>query len=199
MFTIRFIIICSFFLFSIPSPAQDIPKKWSFAFQLDNRFSNIRNNEVTVFGAKIGFQYKKLTRVGLGSSFIINPVYINYFNKKANKEETNKISFWYFSVFNDWILFKNKKWECFFTEQIGFGKPSFVKEINDDVVSDVSVNLYVNEISGQVNYKFTSWIGVGAGFGYRNLLNNKAVLKTTFDSPIYIAKLIILPEVFFKN
>ena len=73
-----------FFLFSISFYAQDIPKKWSFAFQLDNRFSNIRNNEVTVFGAKIGFQYKRITRVGLGSSFIINPVYINYLNKNLN-------------------------------------------------------------------------------------------------------------------
>lgn len=195
----RFTLVSIFFLFSISFYAQDIPKKWSFAFQLDNRFSNIRNNEVTVFGAKIGFQYKRITRVGLGSSFIINPVYINYLNKKLNKEETNKINFWYFSIFNDWILYKNKKWECFLTEQIGYGKPSFVKEISDDVVSDVNIDLYVNEITGQVNYKFTSWIGVGAGFGYRNLLNNKAVLKITFDSPIYIAKIIILPEVFFKN
>ena len=80
--------------------SQDLAsKKWKFSFQLDNRFSSIRNQEITVFGAKVGFQYKKLTRIGLGSSFIINPVYINYFNKKINKEETNKISFWYFSIF----------------------------------------------------------------------------------------------------
>ncbi len=179
--------------------SQEVPKKWSFAFQLDNRFSSIRNNQITVFGAKVGFQYKKLTRIGIGSSFIINPVYIDYFNKKLNKEETNKISFWYLSIFNDWILYKNKKWECLVTEQIGYGKPSFVKEINNDVVSGVNVDLYVNEISGQVNYKLNSWIGVGTGFGYRSLLNNNSVLKTRFDAPIYIAKIIIFPEVFFKK
>ncbi len=199
MHNFRFTLVSIFFLFSISFYAQDIPKKWTFAFQLDNRFSNIRNNEVTVFGAKIGFQYKKLTRVGLGSSFIINPVYINYFNKKINKEETNKINFWYFSVFNDWILYKSNKWECFVTEQLGYGKPSFVKEVNDDVVSDVKVDLYVNEISGQVNYKFSSWIGIGTGFGYRNLWNKKSILSSTFDAPIYIAKVIIYPETFFKN
>lgn len=135
----------------------------------------------------------------MGSSFIINPVYINYLNKKINKEETNKISFWYFSIFNDWMLYKNNKWECFLTEQIGYGKPSFVKEVNDDVVSDVNVDLYVNEISGQVNYKFTSWIGIGTGFGYRNLFNKKSILTTTFDAPIYIAKVIVYPEIFFKK
>jgi len=195
-----FAIIALFFFFSISNYSQEASKKWTFAFQLDNRFSSIRNQEISVFGTKIGFQYKKLTRFGLGSSFIINPVYINYFNKKLNNEETNKISFWYFSIFNDWILFKNNRWECFVTEQMGYGKPSFVKEVNDDVVSHVNVDLYVNEISGQVNYKFTSWIGFGAGFGHRSLLNNKSdVLKRTFDAPIYIAKIIILPEIFFKK
>jgi len=179
--------------------SQEVPKKWKFAFQLDNRFSSIRDRNVTVFGLKVGLQYKKLTRIGIGSSFIVNPVYIDYFNKKIKTEETNKISFWYFSVFNDWILFKNKKWECFATEQIGFGRPNFTKEINNDIVSDINVNLYVNEISGQVNYKFTKCIGLGAGVGYRNLLNKKSALNTTFDAPIYIAKIIIYPETFFNN
>ncbi len=179
--------------------SQEAPKKWKFAFQLDNRFSSIRGKEITVFGLKVGLQYKKLTRFGVGSSFIVNPVYIDYFNKKRNTEETNKISFWYFSVFNDWILFKNNKWEGFVTEQIGFGRPNFTKEINNDIVSDFNVNLYVNEISGQVNYKLTKWIGLGAGVGYRSLLNKKSVLNTTFDAPIYIAKIIIYPETFFNN
>ena len=178
---------------------QEVPKKWKFSFQLDNRFSSIRGKEVTVFGAKVGLQYKKLTRFGIGSSFIVNPVYIDYYNKKVKAEETNKISFWYFSIFNDWIFLKNKKWECFATEQIGFGRPNFTKEINNDVVSNVDVNLYINEVSGQVNYKLTNWIGLGAGIGYRNLLNKKSVLNTTFDAPIYIAKIIIYPETFFEK
>lgn len=199
MSKLRVLILCLGLFSTILSYSQEIPKKWSFAFQLDNRFSSIRNNQITVFGAKVGFQYKKLTRIGFGSSFIINPVYIDYFNKKLKKEETNRISFWYFSIFNDWILYKNKKWECFVTEQVGFGRPSFIKEINNDVVSDVNVDLYVNEFSGQVNYKLNSWIGLGTGLGYRNLLNKKSVLNPTFDAPIYIAKIILFPEVFFKK
>ena len=179
--------------------SQETPKKWKFVFQLDNRFSSIRGQQVTVFGAKVGLQYKKLTRFGIGSSFVLNPIYITYFNKRLNTSEINKISFWYFSVFNDWILYKNQKWECFLTEQIGFGDPNFTKEINNDVVSNVDVNLYVNEVSGQVNYKVTPWVGLGVGIGYRNLLNKKSVLNGTFDAPIYIAKIIIYPEYFFKK
>ncbi len=172
-------------------------KKWKFAFQLDNRFSSIAKNDITIFGAKVGIQYKNKTRLGLGVSFIINPVTIQYLNKRTGKEETNTVNFWYISLFNDWILYKNKNWECFVTEQIGYGKPSFTQEINDEIVSDVNVSLLVNEISGQAGYKINDWIGLGAGFGYRNLINRQAKLKTAFNAPIYIVKIIIYPEAFF--
>ncbi|MBC7642188.1 MAG: hypothetical protein H7174_07605 [Flavobacterium sp.] len=179
--------------------AQDtISKKWKFAFQLDNRFSSIRNNEITIFGAKFGIQYKKLTRFGLGASFIVNPVTIEYFNKKLKTQETNTINFWYLSLFNDWILYKSNHWECFITEQIGYGKPKFSKEVNSNIVANVNIGLIVNEISGQADYKLNSWLGAGLGAGYRNILNQNTQLKNTFNAPIFIGKIIIYPEVFFK-
>lgn len=186
-------------LFSISNHAQEAPKKWKFAFQFDNRFSKISENEIVIFGAKAGLQYKKLTRFGLGCSFIANPVTVINFNKRLNANETNKINFWYFSVFNDWIIYKSKHWEVFATEQIGFGKPNFVKEINEDIVSDFSANLFVNEVSAQVDYKVLPWVGFGAGFGYRNILNPKERLRATLNAPIYIVKLIVYPEIFFKK
>ena len=199
MIKLQTLLIAVLLFFSTAFYGQETPNKWKFAFQLDNRFSSIRGKEVTVFGAKVGVQYRKLTRFGIGGSLVLNPIYIDYFNKKLNTPETNKISFWYLSVFNNWILYKNKKWECFLTEQVGFGRPNFTKEINNYVVSDVDVDLYINELSGQVNYKLTPWVGLGIGIGHRNLLNKKSVLNTTFDAPIYIAKIIIYPDYFFKK
>lgn len=181
------------------SAQEDNEKKYKFAFQFDNRFSSIRGNDITIFGAKAGIQYKNLFRIGLGGSFIISPLDITYINKKTGAVNENRISFWYGSIFNDWILYKNNKWECFVTEQIGFGKPNFSREVNNEMVSDIDIPLYVNEISGQVNYKILSWIGVGAGIGYRNIWNKQAALKATFDAPIYIGKIIIYPETFLKK
>lgn len=190
------IILLPILLFVIQLQCQTETTKWKFNFQLDNRFSKIHNNEVVIFGGKIGLQYKNLTRFGIGASTIIKPVIINYFDKKTNTEDENIINFWYVSVYNDWILYKNNKWECFLTEQIGYGKPSFIHEVNSDVIRDVGLDLYVNEFSGQVNYKILSWIGAGVGVGYRNLFNKKSVLTNTFNAPIYIFKLIIYPESF---
>ncbi len=109
------------------------------------------------------------------------------------------VSFWYFSVFNDWILYKNEKWELFLTEQIGFGKPSLTRSVGDDVISDINVNLYVNELSAQVNYKIMPWLGAGAGFGYRKILNKNHLLNATFNAPIYILKVIVYPEVILRK
>ncbi|QYS87156.1 hypothetical protein JJC03_04180 [Flavobacterium oreochromis] len=164
---------------------------------MDNRFSSLRGTQISILGAKIGFQYKNKLRFGLGTSFILSPVEITYINKKTHTINDNKVSFWYGSLFLDWIFYKNHKWQCFVTEQIGFGKPSFVREVNEDIVRDTNIPLYVNEISGQANYKVLKWLGVGVGFGYRNILNSKAALKTTFDAPIYIGKIIVYPENIF--
>ena len=191
--------IILFLVFSMVCFSQDQTKKYKFNFQLDNRISSIRGNTITLFGAKIGVQYKNLTRFGVGASFIVNPVEIRYINKQTKLEEVNSINFWYGSFFNDWILYKNDNWECFVSEQIGFGKPSFVRLAGDEVVTDVAIPLFVNEISGQINYKMYSWLGFGAGIGYRNILNSNSKLKTALDAPIYILKIIIYPESILKG
>ena len=174
-------------------------KKYKFIFQLDNRFSSIREADITIFGAKAGLQYKRLFRLGLGASFILSPLDITYVDKKTGEISENRINFWYGSIFNDWIIYKNHKLECFVTEQVGFGKPHFTREVNDEIVNNISIPLYVNEISGQVNYKVLKWVGLGAGIGYRNLWNRHAALRSTFDAPIYIGKIIIYPESFLKR
>ena len=195
---IKFLIIS--LLLIVTCLGQQKPEKYKFNFQLDNRLSSIRNNTITLFGAKVGLQYKNLTRFGAGVSFILNPVEISYINKKTKLEETNTINFWYASLFNDWILYKNNKWECFVTEQIGFGKPTFVREVGSEIVNDIAVPIFVNEISAQVNYKVFSWAGIGAGFGYRNLWNGDTRLKNTLNAPIYIIKIIIYPDaIFYKH
>ncbi len=198
MYKISFAIILFLISTSIFSQ-ESSPKKWKFAFQLDNRFSNIRKSNITIFGAKAGIQYKNFTRFGIGTSFLLTPVSIEYFNKKFKVQETNTINFWYISIFNDWILYKSNHLECFITEQIGTGNPSFTKEVNDEIISDANVGLFLNEISGQINYKINNWLGAGAGFGYRNIINGNPQLKSTFNAPIYIAKIIIYPEGIFKN
>lgn len=191
--------IILFLVFSMVCFSQDQTKKYKFNFQLDNRISSIRGNTITLFGGKIGVQYKNLTRFGVGASFIVNPVEIRYINKQSKLEEVNSINFWYGSFFNDWILYKNDNWECFVSEQIGFGKPSFVRLAGDEVVTDVAIPLFVNEISGQINYKMYSWLGFGAGIGYRNILNSNSKLKSALDAPIYILKIIIYPESILKG
>ena len=174
-------------------------RKWKYVLQLDNRFSSIQRNDILIFGTKTGFQYKNRLHFGLGASLIFDPVTVDYFNKKTGNEEINTMEFWYGSLFGDWILYKNQQWECFLTEQIGFGKPNFTRTIDDEIVSDVNVNIFVNEFSGQVNYKIRPWIGVGAGFGYRNSLNGSSQIKRALNAPVYIVKIVLYPQIFFNK
>ncbi|MEO0058900.1 MAG: hypothetical protein RLZZ312_547 [Bacteroidota bacterium] len=172
---------------------------WKFVVQLDNRFSSIQKNDIFIVGGKAGFQYLERLRVGIGASLILEHVTIEYFNKQTNQDEVNTMGFWYGSVFADWIAYKNQRFEVFFTEQIGFGKPNFTKTVNDKIVSDVNTNILINEISGQINYKVRPWIGLGAGFGYRNSIRKSLQIRRALDAPVYMLKLVFYPQVFLKK
>lgn len=187
------------FLTQITSGQTTEIDNWKFVVQLDNRFSSIQKNDIFIVGGKAGFQYLERLRVGIGASLILEPVMLEYFNKQTNKDETNTMGFWYGSVFGDWIAYKNQRFEVFFTEQIGFGKPNFTKTIDDKIVSDVNTNIFINEISGQINYKIRPWIGVGAGFGYRNSIRKSPQIKRALDAPVYMLKLIFYPQVFIRR
>ena len=184
---------------------QDLPQKYKFNFQLDNRLSDIGGYRITIFGGKIGVQYKNKLRFGVGASFITNPVDITgtlkvRVRKKLVTESTeDRINFWYISLFSDWILYKNERWECFITEQIGYGSPVYTSTVNNVVVKQTEIPLLVNEFSGQINYKFLPWLGAGTGFGYRNIWNGNADVKSTFNAPIFIARLIVYPEILFPK
>ena len=194
-------ILVIFYLFiTVTHFAQDtIAKKWKFAFQLDNRFSKVNKNNITIFGLKAGLQYRNLTRFGIGTSFVLAPISFDYVNKKTQQAETNTMEFWYVSIFNDWILFRNNRWHCFITEQIGVGKPNFTKIINDEIVSDANVLVFLNEISVQAQFRILPWIGAGTGIGYRNNLNKGGILKSVINGPVYIVKIIVYPNAIIKK
>lgn len=172
-------------------------KKWKISFQLDNRFTTVNEKNISIFGAKVGLTYKKLTRFGIGTSFALKPVTNTFVNNNMQTVE-NTNSFWYVGFFNDWILLKNNRWNCFVTEQIGVGAPQFTSSINGQTISDEKVILYVNELSAQAQYKIIPWLGVGAGIGYRHSLNNDAHIKSVVNGPVFIAKVIVYPGAIFK-
>ncbi len=190
----KFILLFFCFISIICFGQDSIVKKYKFNLQFDNRFSSIENNSVTIYGLKVGAEYRGLTRFGIGVSAVLKPIPLIYYNMTSNANETNSMNFWYVSIFNDWIFFRNKHWQCFITEQFGVGKPNFTKEINNQIVDDVNVTIFLNEISVQAQYKILPWIGAGAGIGYRNSLNKSNVLKTTINAPIYVLKVILYPK-----
>ena len=179
--------------------AQDtIVKKWKFTLQLDNRFTRLNEKNVTIFGGKAGFAYKNLTRIGIGTSFALKPISNDFVDVNTGQTVENTTGFWYFSVFNDWIIFKNKRWNCYVTEQIGIGAPRFTKSINGQIVSDENVTLIINELSAQAQYKFLPWLGAGAGLGYRHSLNKDSFVRSAVNGPVFIAKVIIYPGAIFS-
>lgn len=173
---------------------NSMTKKPKIIFKFDTRKSFIGGSNVTVFGWKLGVEFDKRIRFGGGFNNLTE-------NHSSNLDKVimdengidtlhvGILSFTYFCYFVDYILIRKPKWEISYPIQIGFGSSSFqyIDEKSGPVkLNPGSVVLIETAITG--HYKLTKWFGIGAGVGYRFMLQNNKDLDAKFNSPIYIFK-----------
>ena len=183
--------------------------KTRIIFNFDARNSIIRGEKAYLFGTKLGLEFNDRWRTGLGFYFLAPPK--EYTNLPAlppgapagiEVPVSQRLFFNYFSVFGEYIIYGSKHWELSAPLSIGYGK------ITDENYSEAGNllttrkhHVLVLEPAVQGHYKVFSWIGIGAGIGYRHVLGTDGGLHTkydtrtsrNFDSPVWIAKIKLFP------
>jgi hypothetical protein len=94
----------------------------------------------------------------------------------------------YASLFGEFVFYNKNNWIGTLPVQLGCGK-SFLhwKEDGENVKwKEGMVILYEPSIS--IEYKFSPWIAVGMGYGYRIMLKNNHSIDQNFYAPLYVFK-----------
>ncbi len=164
-------------------------RKWKPEVQFDGRSTVVTGNNVQLAGFRVGLEYKRVHRFGVGvynwSSDISSAVINN-----EGMAEDRKYSFTYASIYYERILFFSRKWEIANTLHLGNGRirvqnrPAGANDFN--VLSDQIV--YPVEISASGFYNFTWWLSAGAGIGYRFMRNAPQEVDEAYEAPVYVAK-----------
>ena len=89
---------------------------------------------------------------------------------------------------NKYKFYEKKNWVGVIPVQIGMGS-SYLSKNKEKIFKD-RVVLYEPSIS--VEYKWSPWIAVGAGYGYRIMLKNNHQIDQNFYAPIYVMRVRIL-------
>jgi hypothetical protein len=164
--------------------------------KLDNRFSFIRDNDVKTIGLKVGLNFNRRYKVGLGINTMLLPA------KKVIVKETDTISvqleYTYFSPYIEYVYYSSKRWEFSLSTQLGFGGASHNytdREGKKQKVNQTTMLSY--EPAMLIDYKIIRWFGIGTGVGYRLIYYKSPGIKQKFSSPEYVLKLkVYLGEIY---
>lgn len=157
--------------------------------KLDNRFSFIRNSDVKTVGVKIGLNFNRKFKVGIG----VNQMLLSVEKQILNEENVLvpvDLEYFYFSPYIEYVYFNSKRWEFSLSTQLGFGDASYRHmDENGNRVKLVKSSILSYEPAMLIDYKIIRWFGIGTGVGYRLVYYQSKGINQNFSSPEYVVKL----------
>ena len=161
---------------SIKSSLQFKPK---LLVKLDARNSFVTASYSKVKGIKLGLNYNKIFRLGIGYSWMKTDYYPRQF-----KDSTN-LRFGYGNAFMEYAFYQSKHFQFEIPIQIGIGRISY-KSKADELLQKEWVPIW--EPAMTFEYLFLKYFSIGVGAGYRLVIKSKDPIIEQFTSPIYIFK-----------
>lgn len=172
---------------------RSLETKPKFYISFDNRNSFVSNRNSWFFGGKVGLEYQKVFRIGVGFHGLFNKNYSVFINEI--KQSNENLYFNYFSFFTEYIFKNHKKYEFSLPINLGIGY-SWIGKFKEKQKGQM-VLLYEAQLNGM--YFPISFFGVGAGLGYRIMLVNNSNIDENFTAPIYSFKIKLILEKLFKQ
>jgi len=190
-----FFIILPSFLFSQKKVVFENEFKESFHtkpkldIKLDNRFSFIRDNDVKTIGFKVGLNFNRKFKVGLGVNQMLLPVEKKFLNQE-NVLVPVELEYFYFSPYFEYVYYNSKRWEFSLSTQLGIGGASYrFTDINGKKIKLVESTVLSYEPAMLIDYKIIRWFGIGTGVGYRLVYYKSPGIIEKFSSPVAVLKL----------
>ena len=156
--------------------------------KFDNRFSFIRDNALKTIGIKVGLNFRRKFKVGLGINQMLVPT-----KRKVLLDDNTLINaeleYFYFSPYVEYVYYNSRKWEFSLAVQLGVGGASYqYKDATGKKVKITESAVWSYEPAMLIDYKIVRWVGIGTGVGYRLVYKSPGVTEK-FSSPEYVMKL----------
>jgi hypothetical protein len=172
-------------------------KKFKFIHSFDGKKSFIASQKVSVFGFRLGLQYKDKFRTGMGLYFQSSPSNETYtFNETISpKTVTAKLDFSYLTLFYEPIVFQDRhhRWVLSVPTQLGVGTAQLSYMDSTQTVPERKViyskSAVLTEVVFMAEYRLFRWLGFGSGVGLRLMLTDDEIIKRNLNAPIYVFKI----------
>lgn len=158
--------------------------------KLGTRNSFVTNRFVKIRDVQIGFNYKNITKVGIGYNWLATDVVRPLFIEGQDiLESTGELKMRYLAPFIEYTFLKKKKYSCAIPLQIGFGKAFFkYRDTANKEKKTASVAIAFYEPAITIEYIVFKYFGIGGGAGYRLMFVGNKQLRDNFTAPVYLIK-----------
>lgn len=161
-----------------------------FDLTFDARRTLLNEEWLAVGGIRVGVEYRRIHRVGLGFYFLNTRIFTDNFDYSIS-EDVVEYQFGYNTLYYERTLYFDPKWEMGGTIHLGGGTVNVYYNPdglnNRELLDEVPFNAM--ELSAYGKYSILYWLGVGAGLGYRGVWGAEKEMRQTFSSPIFTLKL----------
>ncbi len=164
--------------------------KWKLDVAFDGRNSFSENRTVRVGGFRLGAEYKRIHRFGLGFYDLSAPVRKERYTTPDTSFSPASLTLSYRSFYYERVLYFDPKWELSGTAHLGVGdvlvnRPNPISGRFEEYES-VEVNPI--ELSASAYHHLTWWLSAGLGLGHRWMLNTPETMVPLYNSTVFIAK-----------
>lgn len=190
--------LCAF----APAPAQLFDSIARFVqepprpvVRLDMRGSFVSNQNVRLFGVKVGLEHAHRFQYGVGYSFLFTPV-TGEVEVDGLGPAPSRLRVGLVTPYVDYAFYQRGPWEVHLPVQIGIGGGSIVYEDKEGNTRKwARTGLITYEPTMNVQYRFLRYFAVSAGWGFRLVIQTGDDLGENLNAPTYMLGL----RVFFED
>lgn len=169
----------------IDSIAKSFESRPSLYFNYGSQYSFISNQFAAVQNIKIGLDYGKTFKLGIGYNWLTKKFPLR--NRTVeNLYSQCRLHVNYFTVFAEYTFFRNYHWEATIPAQIGFGWANYQRVAGG--VQSPNKFFIAYEPVMTIQYRFWKYFGAGCGIGFRLITINRTVIQEQMFSPIVLIK-----------
>lgn len=154
--------------------------------RLDVRGSFVSNQNVRLLGVKVGLEHARRFQYGIGYSFLFTPVR-GEVDVEGLGPTAARLRLGMITPYVDYAFYQRGPWEVRLPVQIGIGAGSVVYTDADGRKRKwASTGLITYEPAMTVQYRFLKYFAVGAGWGFRLVIQTGDDLGEHLNAPTYM-------------
>lgn len=173
---------------------------------MDNHYTAFFGQNTNFWGAKVGLELFQNYRMGFGAYYMPKKVTMTPILEVGAIDTTyRKFRMHYYTTFIEWIFIRNFRWELAMPVSAGYGRAEvqqWLPERNENVlgcwVEGKDIGMFVGSFSVNAHYKIFSWVGLGLGLGWRQIISSNEEIQTSFSGVILSYKIKLFPHHLYR-